>query len=41
MSCLKGAQKAKRKSGNYRCEKCDAVAKKKKALCRGKKIKDD
>ncbi|MFP4380330.1 MAG: hypothetical protein ACLFUS_07495 [Candidatus Sumerlaeia bacterium] len=39
--CLKGKSKAKHKLGNYICPKCDAVSKKKKDLCKAKKIKDD
>lgn len=38
--CLKGKEKAKRKPGNYVCPKCDGVSKKKKDLCKSKKIKD-
>lgn len=37
--CLKGKSKAKEKPGNYKCSKCDAVSKKKKDLCKAKKIK--
>ncbi len=40
MGCLKGKNKSKPKPGRYRCKKCDAVAKKKKHLCKPKKIKD-
>jgi hypothetical protein len=40
MGCLKGKSKAKPKPGAFVCEKCDAVAKKKGDLCKGKKIKD-
>jgi hypothetical protein len=39
MSCLKGKNKHKPKPGRYRCKKCDAVSKKKKHLCKPKKIK--
>jgi hypothetical protein len=39
MSCLKGKSKAKEKPGRYRCRKCGAVAKKKKSMCKPKKIK--
>jgi hypothetical protein len=37
--CLKGKKVAKEKPGNYRCKKCNAVAKKKGKLCKPKKIK--
>ena len=39
MGCLKGKKKAPAKPGNYRCAKCDAVHKKKKRLCKPKKIR--
>ncbi len=39
MSCLKGKSEAKRKPGRYACAKCGAVTKKKKHLCKPKKIK--
>jgi hypothetical protein len=41
MSCLKGKKKAKNKPGNFRCKKCGAIDKKKKKLCKPKKIKED
>jgi hypothetical protein len=40
MGCLKGQKKAKSKPGNFRCKKCGAIHKKKKKLCKPKKIKD-
>lgn len=40
MSCLKGKSEAKEKPGRFKCEKCGAVAKKKKKLCKGSKIKE-
>jgi hypothetical protein len=40
MGCLKGKKKAKKKPGNYVCKKCGAVDKKKKHICKPKKIKD-
>jgi hypothetical protein len=40
IGCLKGKSTAKPKPGAYRCEKCDAVSKKKETLCKPKKIKD-
>lgn len=39
MGCLKGKDKNKPKPGRYKCKKCDAVAKKKKDLCKPKKLK--
>lgn len=39
MSCLKGKNEHKPKPGRYRCEKCEAVSKKKDRLCKPKKIK--
>jgi len=39
MGCLKGKSEAKRKPGRYTCDKCGAVTKKKKHLCKPKKIK--
>lgn len=39
MSCLKGKKKNKPKPGRYKCKSCDAVSKKKKDLCKPKKIK--
>ena len=39
--CLKGKSKFKSKSGNYECKKCGAVSKKKKDVCKPKKIKED
>jgi hypothetical protein len=40
MGCLKGKNKNKPKPGRFRCKKCGAVAKKKKHLCKPRKIKD-
>ncbi|MFH1920626.1 MAG: hypothetical protein ABIP48_12155 [Planctomycetota bacterium] len=40
MECKKGKSGVKPKPGRYRCERCDAVSKKKKHLCKPKKIKD-
>lgn len=40
MSCQKGKSKAEEKPGNYKCEKCGAVVKKKGKLCKPKKIKE-
>jgi hypothetical protein len=40
MGCLKGKSKAKPKPGAYKCEKCEAVSKKKGDLCKAKKIKE-
>ncbi len=37
--CLKGKKEAKEKKGNFTCKKCGAVTKKKKRLCKPKKIK--
>jgi len=37
--CLNGKSEDTPKKGNYRCKKCDAVSKKKKHLCKPKKIK--
>ena len=37
--CLKGKSEAEDKPGNFICKKCDAVSKKKKHLCKPKKIK--
>jgi hypothetical protein len=39
MGCLKGKKKAKKKPGNFICKKCGAVDKKKKHICKPKKIK--
>lgn len=39
MSCLKGKSEAKEKPGNYKCENCKAVSKKKKHLCKPARIK--
>ncbi len=39
MSCLKGKKEARRKPGNFTCKKCGAVSKKKKHLCKPKKVK--
>lgn len=41
MGCQKGKHKAKAKPGRYRCKKCGAVAKKKRPLCKPKKIDKD
>ncbi len=38
--CLHGKSEAKKKPGNYRCDKCDAVSDEEKHLCRPEKIKD-
>jgi len=37
--CLKGKSEAKDKKGNFICKKCGSVSKKKKHLCKPKKIK--
>ena len=39
MGCLKGKKKAKEKPGNYTCTRCGAVSKKKRDICKPKKIK--
>ncbi len=36
---MKGKKEAKKKKGNFTCKKCGAVTKKKKRLCKPKKIK--
>jgi len=40
MTCLKGKSENKPKPDRYQCGRCGAVSKKKKAVCRPKKIKD-
>jgi hypothetical protein len=37
--CLKGKKTAKDKPGNFRCEKCGGIAKKKGDVCKPEKIK--
>lgn len=39
MGCLKGKKEAKEKPGNFTCEKCGGISKKKKHLCKPKEIK--
>jgi len=39
MGCLKGEKKAKGKRGHFACKKCGAVSRKKKGLCKPKRIK--
>ena len=39
MSCLKGEKKARDKPGSFSCRKCGATSRKKKDLCKPKKIK--
>jgi hypothetical protein len=39
MSCKKGKSSAPAEPGNYKCKKCGAVVKKKKKICKPKKIK--
>lgn len=39
MGCLKGKSKSRQKAGNYVCEKCGAASKKKKEVCKPRKIK--
>lgn len=36
--CLKGKSEDKRKDGGYQCQKCGAVSKKKKHLCKPEKL---
>jgi len=38
--CLKGESEAKPKPGRYQCRNCGAVTKKKRNVCKPKKIKD-
>ncbi len=38
--CLHGKSEAKKKPGNYKCDKCGAVSAEEKHLCRPEKIKD-
>jgi hypothetical protein len=37
--CLKGKKKVKEKPGNFRCKRCGATSKKKKDICKPKKIR--
>ena len=39
LMCLKGKSEDKSEKGNYKCKKCGAVSRKKKHLCKPKKIK--
>ena len=39
VACLKGRKEAKKQKGNFRCKNCGAVTRKKKRLCKPKKIK--
>ena len=39
MGCLKGKSKNKPSPGRYQCKQCGAVSKKKKDVCKGRKIK--
>ena len=39
MGCLKGRKQAEDKAGNYRCKGCGAVSRKKRRLCKPRKIK--
>jgi hypothetical protein len=41
MSCLKGQGTDKRKPGRFQCKACGAVARKKGALCKPRKIKEE
>ena len=38
--CLNGKSKSKPKAGRFRCKKCGAVTRKKKNICKPRKIKD-
>ena len=40
MACLKGKSENEPKPGRFRCSKCGAVSKKKKHICKPKKIKE-
>ena len=39
--CIKDKPRKKRKPGRFECSKCGAVSKKKKKLCKPKKIRDE
>ena len=41
MGCRKGKKKKKPSPGRYQCKRCGAVSKKKKGVCKGRKIKKD
>ncbi len=41
MGCLKGKDSAKKKPGRFECKVCGAVAKKKKKVCKPKKLKEE